>query len=224
MKYVIGNLKAHKNRIQIQEWIDVFLQKITSDKAVISKLDSDELTIIICPPFPFLSDLSEKIGSLSNISIGTQTLSSFEEGSFTGEVTAPMVTDVATYSILGHSERRNIFHETNEEIEKKILLAQKYAIKPILCIRDEKDPINPDVTFVTYEPVEAIGSGHNASFDDVIAMKKKLNLSPSQLFIYGGSVNANDVKDYLTHPEINGVLVGTASLDPEAFYSICTQA
>lgn len=213
MKYVIGNWKANKNINETAKWLDEFL-----------KMDfswiKNQVKIIICPPLPFIYPLKEKTKDLPYIKIGSQDLSAFEEGAYTGEVTAKSLAGLCDFAIIGHSERRQHIKETDEILFKKAAMAKKYDIEPVYCIRDEKDKLPGDILFVTYEPVWAIGTGKNATLDDVLSLKQKLHLPPGKKFIYGGSVTGENVNQYLKSDEVDGVLPGGASLDPLQFYKI----
>ncbi len=212
MKYFIANWKANKNLAEVKDWINQFL------KVYQPKLDS---TIIICPPSPFLTIIKQKINQIQNLKLGAQDISLYEEGAYTGETTAKSLAGLVDYVIIGHSERRKYFNETNETVAKKIALTNKYQIEPILCIRDESDWLkNSGVKIVAYEPVYAIGTGNNEPVNKVVNLKDKLQLSPNCSYLYGGSVNTNNIKDYVQSDKIDGFLVGGASLDPLSFNEI----
>ncbi len=211
MKYIIGNWKANKNSADVIHWSDVFLKEYTPQ---------EDTTFIVCSPFPFLGLLQQSLKELKNVFIGAQTLASVEEGSHTGETTAKSLQGVAHFAIIGHSERRKYYHESDEDLAKKVLFAKKYNIEPIYCIRDEKDPIPEGVTFVAYEPVAAIGTGQNEPPEQVLVMKKKMKLPPHCVFIYGGSVNEKNSASYLATGEIDGFLIGKASLDAHQFLAV----
>lgn len=215
MKYCIANWKANKNLKEAIEWLNFFLQQLIQHPIL-----NDDIKIVICPPYPLLYPLAQRLKNFKNVYLGAQNLSAFENGSFTGEITAEMIKDVIQYAIIGHSERRKYFYETESQIEKKIILAKKHHIEPILCVRDEKDKIFPQVKIVAYEPVYAIGTGTNESPEKVLLMKKKLNLNSTTIFLYGGSVNEENVKQYIATGKIDGFLVGAASLDPLKFSQI----
>lgn len=215
MKYCIANWKANKNLKEAIEWLNFFLQQLIQHPIL-----NDDIKIVICPPYSLLYPLAQRLKNFKNVYLGAQNLSAFENGSFTGEITAGMIKDVIQYAIIGHSERRKYFYETEMQIEKKIILAKKHHIEPILCIRDEKDKIFPQVKIVAYEPVYAIGTGTNESPEKVLLMKKKLNLNSTTIFLYGGSVNEENVKQYIATGKIDGFLVGAASLDPLKFSQI----
>lgn len=213
MKYVIGNWKANKNIIEVRAWLDEFL------KYDFKKVQGT-VEIIICPPFPFIPLLKEKTHKFPFIKIGSQDLSMYEGGAYTGEVSAKSLSGMIVYSIIGHSERRVNFQEKDETLFKKAELAKKYNIEPLFCIRGVDDKFPQEANFVVYEPVWAIGTGKYASPDHVLEIKNKLKLNPHQKYIYGGSVDGKNASSYLKKPEIDGVLPGGASLDPHEFYKI----
>ncbi|MEO6508399.1 MAG: triose-phosphate isomerase family protein, partial [Patescibacteria group bacterium] len=155
--------------------------------------------------------------------IGTQDISQFEQGSHTGEVTASMIYDSFKYTIVGHSERRNQLMESEGMIVKKLEQLQLNHMTSILCVRNEQDTLYKHPSLIAFEPVEDIGTGHSMSVDEVLEMKKKLQLNPNQLFLYGGSVNQDTCVQYIKKPEINGFLVGTAALEPAKFIGILQQ-
>lgn len=211
MKYYIGNWKANKNYEESKQWAQSFKS---------SYIPKDDVTVGICPAYPFLGFLQNEIGSLKNVFVGAQTVSSYEEGSFTGEVTAKSLAGTVRFTIVGHSERRKTFGETDADLARKVEQAKKYGLEPIYCVRDDRDAIPEGVKFVAYEPVAAIGTGQNESVEKVLEMKKKMTLPPGCIFIYGGSVNDGNVEEYLATPEIHGFLIGKASLDPATFLKI----
>ena len=219
MKYFIANWKANKNLDETKQWADQFLKIYQPN---------NEKTVIICPPFPFIPLLDQAFSHLKNIKVGAQDLSVFESGTYTGEVTAKSLKGLVDYVIIGHSERRKNFHETQDIINRKINLAKKYQIEPIFCFGDDKEWTDPPVKFVTYEPPWAISKGYQDSMktvieekpETVVEVKKKLNIPPDKCFIYGGSVNLNNISHYLRYDQIDGFLVGGASLNPSTFYEI----
>lgn len=214
MKYFIGNWKANKNCEEVEKWADSFIKQY---KPV------EETVFGICPPAPFLSYLQWRLSELKNVFVGAQTISSMESGSYTGEVTAKSLVGTVRYTIIGHSERRKNFNENDADLAVKVAQAVKYHLEPIYCIRDEKDAIPSGVKFVAYEPVAAIGTGQNESLDRVLEMKKKMQLPQECVFIYGGSVNAGNIHEYLASDEIDGFLIGKASLEPDAFLAIASK-
>lgn len=211
MKYVIGNWKANKNFDEVKAWIQTFLMAYHAQP---------EVSVILCPPHPFISYLSEKLASIENVFVGAQTISSIESGSYTGEVTAKSLVGMVDYAIIGHSERRIAFKETNDDLVQKIIQAKKYGIKSIYSFRNEIDPIPESVKFVSYEPVYSIGTGQNESLEKILELKNKLNLPKDTIFFYGGSVNETNMKEYILSDQIDGFIVGGASLDVNQFLRI----
>ncbi|MBP9691637.1 triosephosphate isomerase [Candidatus Woesebacteria bacterium] len=223
MKYLIANWKAQTTLSEMIEWVDTFRKLIHSSQPVQQKLTEKQLAIIICPPFPYLLYIKNRFQDVDGISVGAQTVSHIKEGKFTGEVTAKALKDAATFSIVGHSERRAHFHETEDEIERKISLCNQYHIEPILCIRSEHDRVYDDVRIVAFETVEAIGTGKNEDVAHVLDVKKKMNIASDIRFLYGGSADAENMNEYLDTGEVHGFIVGTASLDPHEFFKMAEQ-
>ncbi|PIY68509.1 hypothetical protein COY90_05560 [Candidatus Roizmanbacteria bacterium CG_4_10_14_0_8_um_filter_39_9] len=214
MKYVIGNWKANKNYAEVKSWIFSFLEVYRPNKAIYG----------VAASYPFLSYLQKKFGGLPNILIGAQNVSTVEEGSCTGEVTAKSLQGIVSFAIIGHSERRKHFKESDQDLALKIIQAKKYGIEPIYCVRDENDPIPDGVKFVAYEPVAAIGTGQNEAPEKMLEMKKKIKLPKDCIFLYGGSVNEKNASSYFATKEVDGFLIGKASLDPLQFFAIGKQA
>ncbi len=218
MRYIIANWKAHKTLEQAAEWIQKFLFLLSQSSKVKNALETDTLTIIIAAPLPFLALLADKTKSIKNLSLASQDISVFADGAYTGETTAEMLKGLVSYTLVGHSERRKHQHETKEQFEKKIKEALDHDIRPIYCISKHEDMIK-ETEIVAYEPEESIGTGKNKSFQDILSFKCDLDTFGVEAFIYGGSVNDSNIKEY-SKDDIDGVLVGTASLDPEEFFSL----
>jgi triosephosphate isomerase len=161
---------------------------------------------------------------MQGISIGAQDVSAFPSGKYTGEIAASSLNGLVSHAIIGHSERRRYLQETPETLEKKVEQAHSASLKTVFCVRGPQDPIPASTECVAYEPVEAIGNGQNASLQSVIEMKDMLPLPTQALYIYGGSVDEANVQEYLTSNHIDGVLPGTASLDPDQFYTLILNA
>ena len=215
MKYILGNWKANKNFTEMKQWIYTFQREYRAHENV---------TLGVFPPLPFISYVQGKLKDCRNVFVGAQTISSFEKGSYTGEVTATTLEGVASYSIIGHSERRKTFGETDAQLAEKVKQSLDHEIIPVYCVRDEKDAIPAGVRFVAYEPVAAIGTGQNEPPEQTIAMKKKMTLPKDCVFIYGGSVNEKNAFDYFATGEIDGFLIGKACLDPVQFIQIARAA
>ena len=204
--------------------------------------------VAICPTNLVLHRLKEGLGR-SNIKIGAQNVHFEHSGAFTGEISAEMLKDInIDYCIVGHSERRKYFAETDEDVNKKIKQLIKYNITPIICVgesleqREKKEhfevikkqvvqalnDISGEVVkscIIAYEPIWAIGTGRNATSDQAEEMCKyirgiideiyNVDISEAVRIQYGGSVNISNAKEILTMPNIDGALVGGASLKPE---------
>ncbi len=213
MKYLIGNWKAHKNLREAQLWLDQFLSH-----------DIDALKgsveVIVCPPFPFIEHFAEQFSDYEHLHVGAQDISKFGAGSYTGEVSAHTLQDLVDYVLIGHSERRKHFNEEDNIVDQKVQNARGAQIEPIAIVRDQHDTIPPDVTFLAYEPVDHIGTGHAQDIDEILEMKKKLGVDSNMKFIYGGSSNPQNARDIVQSSEVDGLLPGGSSLDPDTFFSM----
>lgn len=211
--------------------------------------------VVVCPPFTALSRVATVIeGHSYPIGLGAQNMHWEEEGAFTGEISPLMLKELAVdYVILGHSERRQIFKESNEFINKKIKAAFKYGLKPIFCVGEtlserEQGQTNQVITHqvqlgladltvshlsdlvIAYEPVWAIGTGRNANPEDandvirhiraVVAALFSQEIAASLRILYGGSVKPDNMAGFIAEPEIDGALVGGASLKAADFLAI----
>jgi triosephosphate isomerase len=202
---------------------------------------------VICPPFPYLA-LAASLTRGTSIRIGAQDMHWEEKGAFTGEVSPLMVRDYASYVIIGHSERRAYFGETDETVNKKLRSAIEHDLLPIVCVGETGAERQAGETMnvlrrqirgaldgvvlrgrpvIAYEPVWAIGTGVAASPADANEAIGFIREEMSQMLdsetasairiLYGGSVNANNIGDFVDQPEVDGGLVGGASLDAAAF-------
>ena len=207
--------------------------------------------IAIAPAHPALDRLSKSLAG-SPVQLAAQNLHAEESGAFTGEVSLAMLLDLGCrYALIGHSERRHIFGETDEDVAAKARRLQGSSIRPILCIGETLEERDREATLevvgrqlssvldvadglgaelvVAYEPVWAIGTGRTATPDtaqEVHAVIRKalcdrLGTAGDQIrILYGGSVKPSNARELLSQPDVDGALVGGASLDPEAFASI----
>lgn len=223
MKYFIANWKANKTKEEADQWIDVFLTTIQNIPSLKNSLLEDSVQIILCPTFPLLYPIFEKIKGHKNICLGSQDISAFDTGSYTGEVPANLLIGVVRYTLVGHSERRKLLCETDTILSEKVKRAKASGIEPIFCVRTAEDTVPPGVRMVAYEPVWAIGTGVNESLEGVLTTKQKLQGSSTNIFLYGGSVDEHNAKTYLSSEQVDGFLVGTASLDPDHFLRIITK-
>jgi triosephosphate isomerase len=206
-------------------------------------LDFRNLEIVICPPFTVLSVVSQIIQS-SGIKLGAQNCHFLPCGAYTGEISPKMVVDFCQYVILGHSERRKYFGETDEIINKKIKASLEYNLKPIVCvgewkkgddsqgilsqvkkaIKNLKEKEIKKLTFA-YEPVWAIGTGDEAepSYANKIIREIKEIVGRPIFVLYGGSVDASNISAFIKQEMIDGVLVGGASIKAREFLKIISK-
>ncbi|MFA5410287.1 MAG: triose-phosphate isomerase [Candidatus Omnitrophota bacterium] len=247
---IAGNWKMYKT---ISEAIEL----ANGLKRELFNLDNQVIDIVLCPAFTALSEVGEVILN-SNIQLGAQDVYWQEEGAFTGEVSCNMLTDAGCkFVIIGHSERRQYFGETNDTVNKKIKAALKSGLTPILCVGESLSEREKDLTFkvlddhlqnglkeigeeeiskivVAYEPVWAIGTGKTASakqaeeaqkyIRDLLTKLYTKELADSVRIQYGGSVKPENIAELIEQPDIDGALVGGASLSAESFVSIVKKA
>ncbi|MFH1832761.1 MAG: triose-phosphate isomerase family protein [Candidatus Levyibacteriota bacterium] len=212
--FVVGNFKSNSPTGSIDEWI----------KQVLSESGKPNVTIIVCPDFTLLPQFSSLVIG-SKIKLGAQNISPFEEGAHTGEINGAQIKKFADYVIIGHSERRREFNETDDELRKKVVMAKKYDLVPIYCIQDEDTFVPESVNIVAYEPPSAIGSGNPDTPENANKVIKTVKEEYGVVkALYGGSVTPENVGSFLQMPDIDGVLVGGASLDPQKFVAIIKNA
>lgn len=207
-----------------------------------------ELQLILCPPFLLIPFVEGKLKHNHDIALGAQDVSTHAAGAFTGEISAEMLHAAGCqYVIIGHSERRHYHAETVDMTVKKVEQAVKAGLIPIICIgetlqeRENKqvetvlsaqlDPILKKYTqdfMIAYEPIWAIGAGVPASLEEIqkthAFLRKKLYNCKNVSLLYGGSVNAANARSILSLAEIEGVLVGGASLKDAEMTAICEAA
>ena len=221
--YIIGNWKSNKSIEEARDWIDQFQGVISN-----STLSTDaNLEVILCAAFIHLPILKEQFLSVHTqgfqLKLGAQNVSAFPDGAYTGEVSAHMLSGLVDYCLVGHSERRKYFAETDGIIANKVKQLQQQSIEPIVCVPDAQTPVPVKVKFIAYEPVWAIGSGKPATAEHANAVATVLKQKyPDARIIYGGSVTEENVASFVGQPMISGVLPGGASLEPESFYQIIT--
>ena len=216
--------------------------------------DMDDVDIVLAPPFTALSKVREEIRD-TPITLGAQNLYWEEKGAFTGEVSPLMLKDVGCdYAIVGHSERRQLFGETDKSANKKVLTALTHDLIPILCVgetdaerdrgvtyvvvdRQVKEALKDvaetqlDRTVIAYEPIWAIGTGRTATPAQAEEVHQSIRGQLAKLFntdaaetvriLYGGSVKPDNVDDLMAETDIDGALVGGASLKLASFNRIC---
>jgi len=224
---VVANFKANLTWDEVSGWIGKVGPLSQNFKG----------TIVLCPSYPFLAQAQRQIKSSSfNIKLGSQDISKFESGAYTGEVSASQIAAICEFAIIGHSERRKYFGEIDSDVSEKLNLLLKNNITPILCISDISQLESylengntikekaADIIFV-YEPPSAIsGGGDFKPEDPQVASEnagKIQDLVGSKIMtIYGGSINADNALSFFEKGNINGGLIGQASLDPQTFGQI----
>ncbi|MCA9371330.1 triosephosphate isomerase [Candidatus Woesebacteria bacterium] len=216
MYYLVANWKSEMDFHQVKAWCFTFLDSINYD---IGNLNQQEIKVILGPSYLYLRFVQQTFSRIPFIYIASQDVSPLGKGKYTGFVPAESVKDFCEYAIVGHSERRKHARESEEEIKKKLAECKKHGVKTILCVRETKDQLYAS-DIVAYEPVEAIGTGANADATHVVEMKKKLKPAKGQAYLYGGSADDKNIDDYLATGEVDGFLVGTASLDPKKFFAM----
>jgi triosephosphate isomerase (TIM) len=239
-----ANWKMHKTRPEAASFVDSFLPLAAE------LLDSVE--IVICPPYTSLA-LTVEGSATTTIRIAAQNMHFEDAGAFTGEVSAGMLVDLDVHGVvLGHSERRHMFGETDEALARKVPAAFAAGLEPILCVGETLDQreggeteavlrhqVEADLAevpdgelgrlVIAYEPVWAIGTGRNATPEqatEAIAFIRSLVAGRDDAagaavrILYGGSVKPDNAADVLASDEIDGALVGGASLDPDDFAAV----
>lgn len=215
--YIVANWKSNKTESDALTWLTDFGETTFPENKVIA----------VCPSFSVLSAVSRKVEEKQlPLMVGAQNISPFEEGAYTGEQNGGQLKEFVTLVIIGHSERRNHFHETDDEIAQKVNQALAHNLIPLLCIQDRNTPVPQGVEMVAYEPISAIGTGHPDTPEDAEAVAKAIKEQNPHVsvILYGGSVTADDVNSFTRCESISGVLVGKASLDPQSFQKIIENA
>ena len=239
---IAGNWKMHKTIAESLEFVN----------DIKDKLNNDKVEAVICAPFTLLKDLKEATKG-TNIKIGAQNMHFEEMGAFTGEISPLMLKELdMDYVVIGHSERRQYFNETNETVNKKVLKALDVEINPILCVGETLEEREAGNTknvckvqvekalenvskedlakvVVAYEPVWAIGTGKTATSEDandVIAYIREVianlygELANEVRIQYGGSVKPSNVAEIMRQSDIDGALVGGASLQANDYVEL----
>lgn len=239
---IAGNWKMNKTIAEAIEFVNEVKDKVQNDK----------VEAVICAPFLALKDLKEATKG-TNIKIGAQNMHFEESGAFTGEVAPAMLKEIGVdYVVIGHSERREYFNETDETVNKKVLKALEHGIDPILCCGETLEQRENNETkavckvqiekalenvskediakvVIAYEPIWAIGTGKTATDEDandVIAYIREVvanlygELANNVRIQYGGSVKPNNVTEIMNQSDIDGALVGGASLLPNDYIEL----
>lgn len=244
---IAGNWKMYKNKDDALAFIFAVNMQVP---------DKDEVESVICAPAIFLRDLVKREGE--NLRIGAQNMHELDEGAYTGEISAPMLKSYGVeYVVVGHSERRAYYNETDESVNKKVIKAVDNKITPILCVGESLDVREAGTTntvveaqvvkaykdmsaeqalktVIAYEPIWAIGTGKTATPDQanetILAIRNVIKglygpkVSNQIRILYGGSVKPSNVEELLAKSDIDGALVGGASLDAESFLALVEAA
>ncbi len=243
-KVIAGNWKMNKTPVEVITFMRSFVELMKNKKT--------ENEIVLCVPYIDVI-ITQQFLEETNVKVGVQNVHFAESGAYTGEISPRMLDGIGVeYVIIGHSERRQYFNETDESVNKKLKAALAHNLKPIVCVGESLDQRTAGVTkeFVTsqvrkafeglsaedaektiiaYEPIWAIGTGKTASKEDANEVCKWIrgeintlfgNVSENIIIQYGGSVKAANAAELFNMPDIDGGLVGGASLDPEEFFKI----
>lgn len=232
---IAGNWKMFKTQVESQEFLQGFLPSLEETP--------EAREVVLCAPFTALSVLSKNLHG-AKVQLGAQNIHWEEFGAYTGEISGPMLQEIGMrYVIVGHSERRQFFGETDETVNLRLKAAQRYGLTPILCVgetkqqRDageteklismqlDKDLVDVDQQnlVIAYEPIWAIGTGdtcESIEANRVIGLIRSQLKNPNVSIQYGGSVKPNNIDEIMAQPEIDGALVGGASLEPASFARI----
>ena len=242
--FIAGNWKMNTTTTEAEQLVLEMIEKIDRIEGVEK---------VICPPFVSLVAINMMLQN-SSLKMGAQNMHFETEGAYTGEISPLMISELCEFVILGHSERRWYFGETDEIVNKKVKAALANSLQPILCVGERlaeneagktEEVVNRQVTaalsgiepvynlVIAYEPVWAIGTGKAASDEqaaatiqfirDVVAKLWNKSIAQDLRILYGGSVTSVNIAEFMSHPEIDGALVGGASLKAGEFVSIVEQ-
>jgi triosephosphate isomerase len=240
-----ANWKMHKTHLEA-------IQAVQKLSYLIDRDDAERVEVVICPPFTALRSIQTLLESdRLAYGLGAQDVHWEDSGAYTGEVSPAMLAALKiAYVIVGHSERREHFGETDETVNRKIRAVLEHGMTPILCVgetltehdggaadekvtgqiaRDLQGVSDEDAArlVIAYEPIWAIGTGRNAEpaeagrviglIRETVGERHSKEVADAVRIQYGGSVKAGNIREFMAHPEIDGALVGGASLDPEEF-------
>ena len=242
---IAGNWKMNTSREEAEELVARMKPGLEAIDAV---------KTVVCPPFISLASISELLRG-SAIAVGAQNMHHESNGAYTGEVSPTMLAGLCQFVILGHSERRHTFGETDDSVSKKVEAAVEVGLRPIMCVGERLEEREdgtaeavveqqvqlglaritaPVGLLVAYEPVWAIGTGKAATPEDARAMMAHIRRTLSARYgddpaagvslLYGGSVTADNVVDYVSQQDVDGALVGGASLKADSFVQLARNA
>jgi triosephosphate isomerase len=248
-KIVAANWKMNMTQAEAAAFVETLLVEIG---------DLAEVEVVILPPFTAIAKVNEALGKSQNIKVGAQNMHWERSGAFTGEISPAMLRDLfCRYVVLGHSERRSLFGETDEIVNRKVRAAHEATLRPILCVGETLDQRERgsvekilalqlrgslanlsakelQETVIAYEPVWAIGTGRTATAAQAQEAHAFIRHTLAQLsdeatagkirIQYGGSVKPDNARELMSQDDIDGALVGGASLDPRSFAQIVQAA
>lgn len=243
-KIIAGNWKMHTDLVSAKALAANIATNVAVEKSI----------VVLIPPFPFIAQVAGEIGNAGRFFTGAQNVSSFDIGAYTGEVAAEMLRSVgAVFVLVGHSERRAYFGESDAVLLKKVEMALQYGLRPVFCcgepleVRDDGshtkyvesqieavmgklEPHLISQVIIAYEPIWAIGTGKTATPEQVqemhtiirnkVAALSKAEIAQKISILYGGSVNASNANALFSQPDVDGGLVGGASLNANEFIDI----
>ena len=216
--FIVANWKAHKTQEEALAWLsEVRDGSHGTDSQNINK------TVVVCPPYPLIPIVADFITKNAfPLHVGSQDISVFNTGAYTGEVPATTLQKFANFCIIGHSERRQHFSEGFEILSEKVANAMSANIKPIFCVQNEDIQIPKSVIIVAYEPIAAIGTGNPETPEDVEQIAKSIKEKNPEVkyVLYGGSVTDQNISGFVSLSSIDGVLIGGGSLDASEFIKI----
>ncbi len=243
--YIAANWKMHKTVAEAAAFVDALLPRIAATQS----------DVVICAPFTALTAVVERRYGTA-VKVAAQNMHEEGSGAFTGEVAAPMLVELDVEAVvLGHSERRQYFNETDEALARKVSAALAAGLEPILCVGESEEARDADQTkgvlerqlqadlaavesvelagvVIAYEPIWAIGTGRTASPEQAQeacafirdVLRERGAVADAVRILYGGSVKPANAAELMAQPDIDGALVGGASLDPEEFAAIVEAA
>lgn len=216
--WIIANWKSNKTIAEALDWVSKVGPEIPK---------KDNLKVVVCPTFSCLSEVKKaiQVGNFP-LMVGAQDLSPFGVGAYTGEEAAVYLKKFVEIAIVGHSERRQNFLETDEMVVKKTEQAMQNNITALVCVQGFNTPVPEDCRLVAYEPIFAIGTGNPDTPEsaDRVAQSLKQKYGEDLQVLYGGSVTSENIKSFTDQENINGVLIGKASLDAEEFIKIVKES
>lgn len=214
-RLLVANWKSNKTIEEARVWIEFVSQHLSTLRL------PDDIRIVLCPPFTTLPLLKDYIvREHLPIALGAQDVSPFGKGAYTGEVNADMLKELVTFALVGHSERRKYFQETEEELAFESLQAREAGISVIYCVDNADAVVSDAAEYIAYEPVAAIGSGQSEDPQKANSVCETLYKRYDKPVCYGGSVDETNCALYMNTACIHGLLVGGASLDAERFCSM----